>query len=346
MTKTTITNQKANRKYQISYLAFLLFFLFGALFYRQPFLAILLLLLILLPVLSVFLCRYLSQRLQITIAPKNDFVTIGFPLFLQIKFKNPTWIPLLNCRILFHYENLYYPNEDTTVFTLPAQPGKTLDYELSFQTRYAGMMQFFIKELQITDFLHLITYSIPLNHSLQCAVFPKEITLSAPAKLSKTESEFEEDFSALYGQPSGDIKEIREYVPGDRLQLIHWKMSAKADSLLVKVQEKSALHYPSFLLELQCDTLQDTLTTFYALGNFFLSQNEFFQVMAFCKSDQSFTPILVNDKESLQKAMLSLYLKPSYPAPYNVSDIYRQRYGSESCFIYIHGTTIKEMGNL
>ena len=40
------------------------------------------------------------------------------------------------------------------------------------------------------------------------------------------------------GYDFSEVTGIREYIPGDKLQNIHWKLSAKKDILMVRTMQK------------------------------------------------------------------------------------------------------------
>ena len=57
----------------------------------------------------------------------------------------------------------------------------------------------------------------------------------AARDVSKGTTESEE--TAKKGHDFSDVSDVREYIPGDKLMSIHWKLSAKRDILMVKDRE-------------------------------------------------------------------------------------------------------------
>ena len=98
--------QKQNLSYALSYFCFLVLFCIGALFYRQPFTAILLLLLIILPFLSVFFTSRTAKKIRLQFHAATNSVEQGYPILFTITVNNPSFFPLLNCNLSFSYENI------------------------------------------------------------------------------------------------------------------------------------------------------------------------------------------------------------------------------------------------
>ena len=103
--------KKKNLKYQITYILFILFFLTGAIFYRQSFLAVLLILLCVLPIISIYLLVALGKNITFKTVAKTDSVTAGNNIVILATIKNPYILPFLNCEVFFELQNLFFEND-------------------------------------------------------------------------------------------------------------------------------------------------------------------------------------------------------------------------------------------
>lgn len=335
--------QKQNLSYALSYLGFLILFCIGALFYRQPFTAILLLLLIILPFLSVFFTSRATKKIKLDFHAATNAVERGFPIVFTITLKNPSLFPLLNCNLSFSYENLFYPKNTAEILSIPATPKKETKFSFSFDTRYAGMVQIEFDTLAVTDYLHLYTFRIPVKKSFRIPVLVPSVPYTAPILFTKEENDGDEDSVMSHlGLPSAEIKELREYRPGDKLQNIHWKMSAKADALLVKEFDRQAEHFPVIIPELYKGKIQDTLLTLNSLCEALLSRQEIFRILLFHPGDKSFSSHTISDRESLHQIILTIYFQPLYPVPHYARDTYLEETDGAKSFICIDGKDVTE----
>ena len=84
------------------------------------------------------------------------------------------------------------------------------------------------------------------------------------------------------GNLSSDIKEIREYRPGDRLQRIHWKLSAKTGKLIFREAMEPVRHRIVLTLDLCGDhqTLNRKLGRLLWLGNTLTEKQISFEIAA------------------------------------------------------------------
>lgn len=337
--------QKKNYRYRITYLLSLVLFLLGALFYRQSFFAVLFLILLLLPFISIGLLLFVTRRnapekIRIHVDKPVNPVTAGNDIIIKISLENSHWMPFLNCQLLFTAANLFYENSILHTLTLPAEPKRTNSYQLPFHTSYAGLTRFQFTEFHITDFLHLYTKRIHPGISFDLPVLPNVTSYSEEIKLVHANDEDEDEFLVTLGQVSHDISDIREFRPGDRLQNIHWKMSAKSDDILVKEYSNTASQIIILLPELSHPGLQDTLTTLYGFMLQLQKQHEIFKVFIYHAGSKNISEFPVTNPEELIQVMLQLYYTPAYPVGRPAYDTLREFYGEDYHFIYFNGKKI------
>lgn len=331
--------QKNNYPYRITYALMILLFLLGTIFYRQSFLAILMILLILLPVISIALARHAFERFDFSLSAPVTTVSMPEKPIIILTAKNPSFFPFLNCELSFRFQNMYFPGGPKNTIALPLEARKTQTLRFPFAVSQPGMLLFSLETVTLTDYLHLYTFHKNLNKELQIPVLPKETPISFEPAAMHTESE-DSEFYDPAGAPSTDIREVREYLPGDRMQDIHWKLSARMDGLLVKQFERSLDDSLLFLPELYGKEISDTLHTLYAVSMHLIRQKEVFRIALFHTDIMEFGQAVIHDPEELLQAFLVLY----YQKPYDTPDLARSTYLTVfplyGSFYQIHGNAI------
>lgn len=337
--------QKKNIPYIISYFIMVLFFFLAAMFYRQSFLAILFLFSVILPVLSLLVSTLAVRKISISCQALTPSVTVENPIRIGIDLTNKTFVPLLNGEFSFSYENKYYPNDTTHFLSVPTEAKRVEHYELPFETIYAGMFYFKIHSFTVTDFLHLHTYEIKIEKQFEIPILPKEdpIDFFIPTT-AKRESD-DEDIFLPQGEQTGDVKELREYRPGDKLKDIHWKLSAKVDDLMVKEFEKAAGYILTIIPDLYEGELQDTLSLFYDVCKALLKQREVFEVGIYHPEDQSFSFFLVTEEEHLIKAIYELFYATKTGSKNQALSMLKERMSDASGVMQILGSRVIVDGN-
>ena len=143
---------------------------------------------------------------------------------------------------------------------------KTKDkVNISVMTSKTGMVVFEGKTLQITGFMGMVSMTVPVAINVEVAVFPKKTKHVEVAEIPYSEGYDEYTEPDLKGSLSSDVKEIREYRPGDRMSRIHWKISAKIDELAVKEMERTSVMSLVLVPEFDKDLIEDTVETLDAL---------------------------------------------------------------------------------
>lgn len=142
-------------------------------------------------------------------------------------------IPKAGCRL--RIENRV-TGEETTQFlycSLPAAKTERVEWEL--KSNYCGNIRITVESLQCFDVFGMFSVRELPGTKGQAIVLPDIF----PTKVVITESNTSNWESVTYssvkkGDDPSEIFGIREYMPGDSLKSIHWKLSGKLDELYVK----------------------------------------------------------------------------------------------------------------
>ncbi len=304
---------KRNIPYIITYSLEILLVLLVAVFYRQPLLAVLLLLLIIMPPLSIIITKREMEKLTVAIASKNPETTRDGIINIIIKANYKGIIPLLNCTVSFTYENLFYPHSEIQDFTFPAETKREGIFTLPFSVTKAGMIVFNATTLNVTDYLHLYTFTKPMDIKLDIPVLPLDIPAPVYPKKKSTPTEGDGEITEIptsSGEKTRDLKELREYRDGDRLKDIHWKLTAKTDEIMVREYEEIKELYYTILPILDVDSLQDTLEVFLAISKDLLKEREPFAVNIYNSSDKTFDMCIITEEEDFYTTLFEIFRCP------------------------------------
>ena len=107
----------------------------------------------------------------------------------------------------------------------------TLHFSLRVDTRHAGQQTFRVDRARVYDALGLVGLPLQLPTACSIAVEPEPLE---PAELPNL-SQFQ--YRSYHPKPGGgfsEIHDLREYRPGDSLNSVHWKLSAKTGKLTVR----------------------------------------------------------------------------------------------------------------
>ena len=143
--------------------------------------------------------------------------------------------------------NTMFDTTEHRRFLLPITSGDTT-YELDYLPPRCGRLTISCKGIWVQDLLRL--FSVPTQaftpaqtliypHRVQVEVEISPATVGSPRGDGRMQNRKGSDHSEMY--------DIREYQPGDDVRSIHWKLSSKADELIVR-QASDPTHYDIVIL--------------------------------------------------------------------------------------------------
>ncbi len=143
----------------------------------------------------------------------------------------------------------------------------TVNVSGNFRASHSGLNTVTLDEVIIRDFLGLLQLRIPVDQTAHMAVLPRVIEYDGPDippnLLPSEEEEVEEGNSVRQGGMPG--YEHREYVEGDSPRRVNYKLSAKKQKLMVRLDESNG--YASTNLYLTENALPICCDKAFALAN-------------------------------------------------------------------------------
>ncbi|MCD7709467.1 MAG: DUF58 domain-containing protein [Clostridiales bacterium] len=216
----------------------------------------------------------------------------------------------------------------------PVQPGKNR-YEARLPLPVAGNYAIELRQIRIYDMTGLFYIGKKIGRGASVQVLPQ--IEAAPVKITERTRHFFGD-ADIYDdfRPGNDKSElfgIREFRDGDKIQSIHWKLSAKSDELLVR-ENSQPLACPVVLI------LSDIAKINRKNQGAYLSvaASIVFSIMDagcphfvswYSRSEQDMVRVRVDDEEGYY-LFWSLYLQDcGSPAGATPEELYAQKYRSD-----------------
>lgn len=190
----------------------------------------------LLPIISAVLLWIMVHNtevrlyLPIGVAEKNQSVSVG----IEVNTKSRIPIPGLQAKIMVR-NRFYLKEEQVTLWGMAEGRAKTR-LVTSISSSQCGPLVLEIHEVRAYDIFRLFSRKVPVDGKETLAVLPEYYTAAVVLQESIRDflAESEEYDKNNPGDDPSEIFQIREYRGGDRMQSIHWKLSARTDDLMVK----------------------------------------------------------------------------------------------------------------
>lgn len=223
---------------------FFYFFLYGYMQY------VILIVMTVLPVISILSAWVLSAKCDIRLTLSEKRVSRNETFWTGILLRNPTLMTSFDVKCRLFLENLFYQSKTEFIAEIPMLIRRESSVMLPLKPNRNGAVRITAMRMEITDFCGLLSILVPLERKELVEVYPENMEITEEEKNGFYTGMSDNEEDILKGNDLADTSNIREYIPGDRMKDIHWKLSAKREVLLVKERVRMSENQMVILLEL------------------------------------------------------------------------------------------------
>ena len=309
---------------------------------------ILLIGLLLFPVYSIYGVYKVQQMFTFEI--KAPLETMHKKETFQIRFllHNPTSFPLLNTTVKLKIENAFYEETGMHVLNIPARAKADTEILYPIVMEQCGCFQVKAEQVTFVDLLGIWEVSVPLEQQGECLVMPNGMERNEEAGRIYIKGVSEAMETKEKGYDFSDVSGIREYIPGDKLQNIHWKLSMKKDELMVKERVSVSAMQLNVLVELINDEemcLESILELADSITKSFVMQNFPFTVFYYSSNLGELKSCYIgNEIERIQWMEMMLY-DQYYQDDCIVEELFLKQNTGGTGYLYIGRGTNVELGD-
>lgn len=182
----------------------------------------------------------IRKGLQITLEPPLPIAEKNQEIPVQVLIKNHARVLIASFRIRLRIENSFTGEKEIYQFTGKVKGNAQQTLSITFRAQNCGTIRITLERCRIYDFLYIFKDTWKLHDTQSVGILPACRLL--PVEITRKTREFIADAEEFSDRERGDdpseIYQVREYRERDSLHDIHWKLSAKADELLVKEHGK------------------------------------------------------------------------------------------------------------
>lgn len=293
-------------------------------------------------VLAFIFLLYYRKKICVTIGIPIVVADVGGKVSVLITAQNTSHIPCMKIRYRIRSGNLFLGKLRGAWLTGESvYPGENV-YQDLFYPEYAGNYVFELQKIRIYDLTGLFFWDKKMNRKgkrRHCSVQVLPELQSVAVRISERTRNFYGDADTYDdfrpGDDKSEIFEVREFREGDRLQSIHWKLSAKSEQLLVREDSQPLSCALVFFLENQVAGRYKRNMLRRAECYLSVAASIVFSLMDvscphyvawYSGSRQDIVRIRVDDEESYY-LFLSCYMEDCYgKAPFTLTKLYEEKY--------------------
>lgn len=220
----------------------------GLLFqFGRPFLLGTLILMLVLPLLLAVLLKTDAGKLQVKLSVRSGGKA-GKELPAEWRISSKSRL-FATGRLLIEMKvcNRMFGTEERKRILLESVESENC-YPLRMRMPLCGEITIQCERIRIYDLLGLFYAEIAPFREMRTTIYPEQVSVELELE-NQREGAFSEDgiMQNRKGNDPSEMYDIREYVPGDDVRTIHWKLSSKTEGLILR-QPSAAMHYQIALM--------------------------------------------------------------------------------------------------
>ena len=280
----------------------------------------------------------------------------GAPVSVNIKIRNKSLLPVGKVEVRIENKNVFQQRGKAQWVTIWDIPKGESKHGVKMILKGAGCHEILLTHMRVHGLFGLVSLKRKCKDFSSVLIMPQihaaNVLVSGAVRNFLGDADVYDEFRP--GHDSGETFEIREYREKDRLQSIHWKLSAKADELMVKENSLPKACAVVLMLELHPAVKGPTLLQRFlpkaeihagaylelaASLSFALMDQKCPHFVAWYSAEkEGIRRIRVDDEESFY-LFLDAYLREAIPSEKSVREGYRETFKNEC---YLHDITINE----
>ncbi|MCR5212996.1 MAG: DUF58 domain-containing protein [Eubacterium sp.] len=235
--------------------------------------------------------------------------------FLKLVLTNKSFAISMDVSVKLDVENIFYKDKSGVVLSLPCSMRGTYEKYLPLKYSMNGLYKYNISAITIRDLLGFISLKKNMDTGAEVNVYPERddgIKLNL-TDMSRGMTESEETLKK--GHDFSDVSDVREYIPGDKLMSIHWKLSAKRDILMVKDRVSMSDQQMVIVADLSGEdqSVDEVLTLTYAVVAEMVKRQTYVRLVWWSEGRFVFEERQIMNIDNLKEAFGSIYYENIYP---------------------------------
>lgn len=278
---------------------------------------------------------------RISVECKQKVVFSENKVVVNVGINNYSFLPITQVLINAQYKNNLLSNSDKGKISFFANPFSKNKYEVELTSKHYGNVEVYFKDAKITDYFGVFSFKVKINKSFTLSFMPKRYEIDASLRQNMyTLSEATTYSKYKPGDDPSEIFAIRDYIDGDKLNRIHWKLSSKQEKFMVKDYSlpisEAVLLYPELVFEKEEDIflIDSVLEVLFSLSNTFIENNTIHYVAWYNSDVKAISVQKVENIDDLYTVMGAIFSNEYYSEP-KVMNMDDDNIRDMSHFVYI-----------
>ncbi|MBQ7265733.1 MAG: DUF58 domain-containing protein [Firmicutes bacterium] len=289
-------------------------------------------------ILSNVYTLFIKKGFHIQISENEIYGRKNNKYTFDITFVNKKILPIINIAFDVSMENRFTETNRLLTFRASAPAMGKRKVSIDLTPLYCGQITIKITNVKLNDALSFFATKTNIEKTFVFFALPEEKRGQNTESAGESLAEESKVVKKLVN--GSETLDIKEYVPGDSIKLIHWKLSSKKDELYIKEKGTDVLNTPVVVLDLPREDFSLVFDILYTtLINLV---NTYSTVRFFYKSEKKEEIVQkeITDTKVLPKIFAELYSCVAI----NANTLFAaKKYIGSGTVIYIHSPERAEM---
>ena len=322
---------------RLRYIIVLCFDIYMMIFFHSYINFLILIALVILPIWSVHAVRMVKKQIGCDIEVPYEPMKKAEEFDVRFILHNQTIYPVLNATLTVLIENRFYAEVSEHQLNLPVRRKGDTHATYHIQMEYCGRFAVTVEKLRLGDLFGLYEVEMPLDKEKECLILPDGQERNQEAGMIYQLGVSEAMESQKKGYDFSEVSGIREYIPGDKLQNIHWKLSVKKDQLMVKERISVSALQLSVLVDLVNDDamcLEKILELTDSITKAFVKLNYAFSFYYYSVNSGGIREMVIGNEAERKTAFEMMLYDHSYKEIGLIEELFLKQY-TAGTYLYI-----------
>ena len=195
--------------------------------------------------------RILSRAISVVSSGVEESCLRGEMAEFAITVSNPTIVPFVRTDVQIRVQSPFEDDDDVAIKPCLLGVRGSYDFYLRFPFEHIGLYRVGVEQMRLSDPFGLFCKTFDVNVMSEVQVLPRISDLDGLIIDPKAVVESQR-LTASVASDGMDYVAVREYVPGDPIKAVHWKLSARANMLLTRLYETHTNPGTSVFVDVAC----------------------------------------------------------------------------------------------
>ncbi len=212
----------------VTAILFYVFFIEKLSFYTLVFVLALPIVLFIIVLIGKFCIKYELSSISETAIKKDNCKFL-------LTITNKSFFPFPTAIINIDYKNKLSCNTENIKISIPIYSKTTQKLIFTLSSEYCGILNVKIRNITLFDYIKLFSMNVKIKKSTDVCIIPNFSPTPIPDNFTTINAENSNEFSKIKsGDDASEIFELKDYIPGDKINRIHWNLSSKQNHLITK----------------------------------------------------------------------------------------------------------------